>query len=402
LNKHLFALTLALVLSLPLAAVDYGIVSRQQIDGENAGPVYTFSTAPWLSASPGEQLDLYFSAGYTLSWQAGAWLSVPEISRFFLRYRPRANTVLEAGRIAYRDIRGSVASGLFDGLSLSLNFSGSRFSVRALYTGLLYKETADIAMTAADREAYRVPVNYDGGAFVDTYFASRRFIGALGWESPEFGNRNTLAVEAIGQADLNPRDDLLHSGYVSVRYRRQLMQDLGLELGGTAALAGPADTGPALGLSASGRLNWDLPKGAADRLSLDIRYTSGETDTALTAFPGITMLPQGFVLRVTPEGLALVQGEYRVRLHQALSWELGGAYVFRTGDTAARGAFGAAVADRDSPFLGAEFRTAFIWVPFSDLSFNLDCGVFVPQWGTYFDGETPLPWRVRAGLVFSF
>jgi hypothetical protein len=324
--------------------------------------------------------------------------------RFGLRFRPYPDFLLEAGRLWYQDIRDTVASGLFDGFSLSLRPGGSRLAARLLFTGLLYKKDADILMTGEDWTAYAEKVSYEnGGAFYETYFASRRMIGAVSWELPDIGAPgNSLAFEGIGQVDLNDRDDLLHSAYTSVRFNWSPETSLALELGGTAALAARTDTDPACAFSASGKLDWDPPGGPWDRTTLLVRYISEESGDALTSFPAVTTMVPGYVLRVAPAGLAVVQGAYRALLYQALSGELGAAYFFRTGDTAARGAFGAEAAREDSPFLGGELRTSFTWVPFSDLSLSLDCGLFIPQWGTYFASDTSLPWRISGGLIFSF
>jgi hypothetical protein len=374
-------------------------VVNQHIDAKNAGHTYSISAAPWLTVFLGEQADLNLSAGYTLLYREGGWLSMPEIHRFSLQYRPYSSCVLEAGRHPYQDLRKAVASGLFDGLSLALDLSGSRFSVRALYTGLLYKESADILMTAADIAAYQKPLNYDdNGAFGDTYFASRRLIGVLGWELAG----NNLALELIGQADMNRGEDLLHSAYVSARFGRALMDDLNLELGGTAALVKVSDKDAALGLSASGTLNWSPPGGLWDRLGLNVSYTSEESGTALTFFPAIRSSAPGFVLNSRSEGLAAVQGSYYARLYQTLWGELAAVYFLKTGENAGRGAFDAEAEDTDTPFFGGEIRASFIWTPFSDLSLNLDCGFFIPQWGNYFKSDAVVPWRVTTGIVFSF
>jgi hypothetical protein len=403
LNNLLLAL-LALGLAVPGFAADYGAAVNQQLDGRDGDHTYTGPLVPWLSVPLGERADLYFSAGYRLHYDGEDWLSLPDLRHLAFQFRPYADFLLEAGRFQYQDIRGAVASGLFDGLSLSLSPGNSRLAARHLFTGLLYKKDADILMTGGDWAAYAEKVSYqDGGAFYETFFASRRMIGAVSWELPDIiAPGNSLALEGMGQVDLNDREDLLHSAYASVRFNWSPKTDLGLELGGTAAFVTRTDVDPACALSGSGRLDWDPPGGLWDRAALLVRYTSEESGDALAAFPAVTTANPGYVLRGVPAGLAMVQGSYRALLYQALSGELGAAYFFRTGDTAGRGAFGAETSHPDSPFLGGELRASFMWIPFSDLSLSLDCGLFIPQWGAYFASNTPLPWRISGGLVFSF
>jgi hypothetical protein len=401
-NKVLLIL-LVLGLGFPVFSADYGVIITQQIDGDDGDRAYTGTAAPWISLPLGEETELYLSAGLGLYYQGGDWTALPELHRFAFQFRPAQGVLLEAGRLRYRDIRGAAASGLFDGFALSLNPGGLRFSVRVLYTGLQYKDSADIVMTGEDRTAYAKKVSYDnGGVFAQTYFASRRIIGAVSLELPESeGPERQLVFEGMGQADINGGKEQLHSAYLSARFNGALKTGLNLELGGTAAMVKETGAGPSLALSASGGLDWEPPEGVPDRLALLVRYTSGKAGKVLGAFPGITLIPQGYVLNGSPEGLALIEGTYRARLGQSLSWELGAAYFFRTGDSAALNAFGAAAGDKNAPFLGAEFRTSFVWVPFSDLSFSLDGGFFIPQWGNYLSGSS-LPWRITGGLIFSF
>jgi hypothetical protein len=395
LNKLLVVL-FALGLALPGFAADYGVTVNQTIDANDGGKVYRGTAAPWFSLFPGEQTDLYLSAGVSVYYGEDEWQYLPELYRFAALFRPYSNFSLEAGRLQYRDIRGVVASGLFDGLSLSLNTGGGSLSARVLYTGLLYKKTADIVMTAAEWAAYNTPVSYDdGGVFWDSYFAPRRMIGGIRWEAPDLGESgNSLALEGIGQADLNGGDELLHSGYFSALYHWALMEGLGLELGGTAALVKRTDIEPAFALAASAKLDWDVPGGLQDRLTLLARYNSAKSGTALTSFPSITTANQGYVFRTWQGDLSSVQGGYRARLHPVLWGELGAVYFFRAGEAASQD--GITGEDGDSPFLGREFRLSFTGAPFSDLSLALDCGLFVPQ------SDAALQWRVTGGLIFTF
>jgi hypothetical protein len=406
-NRVLGKLMIAalLALALPGFAADYGAAVNQQLDGRDGDHTYTGTLVPWLSVPLGERADLYFSAGYRLDYDGEDWLSLPALYRFSFQFRPYPDFFLETGRLPYQDIRGAVASGLFDGLSLSFRPGGvGRLAARLLFTGLLYKKDADILMTSGDWAAYAEKVSYEnGGDFYDTYFASRRMMGAVSWELPDIiAPGNSLAFEGMGQVDLNDREDLLHSAYASVRFNWFPQADLGLDLGGTMALVTQTDADPACALSFLGKLDWDPPGGLWDRAALLVRYTSEKAGDALASFPAVTTLSPGYVLRGIPAGLAVIQGSYRALLYQALSGELGAAYFFKTGDTAGTGAFDTEVSHPDSPFLGGELRASFMWVPFSDLSLSLDCGLFIPQWGAYFASDASLPWRISGGLVFSF
>ena len=104
------------------------------------------------------------------------WLFIPELSRFAFSYRINRGMFFEAGRIAYNDVTGFVAGGLFDGLRFSAATSFGGISAGAFYTGFLYKETAKITMTGGDILRYANPWDFDN--FGD-YFASRRAFAAF-------------------------------------------------------------------------------------------------------------------------------------------------------------------------------------------------------------------------------
>jgi hypothetical protein len=98
---------------------------------------------------------------------------------------------------------------------------------------LLYKDTADIYMTANDLADYEKELDYND--FGNTYFASRRVLAAAGWEIPALGdNSHGLFLQGIAQFDLNDRDQKLHTQYLSLRVPFSPDPVFDLSLGGLA------------------------------------------------------------------------------------------------------------------------------------------------------------------------
>jgi hypothetical protein len=134
-----------------------------------------------------------------------------------------------------------------------------------------------------------------------------------------------------------------------------------------------------------------------DRLSLGLRWSSGEGSKTAAFFP-VTRETQGVVLRHWFSGLMTVRAKYEIRLMPSLSAYLGGRYFIRTDDVT----FYDQYLENDSYFLGTEFDAGAVWVPFSDLSFSFVGGVFIPQPGGAFSDKAPVRFSLTLGAIFSF
>jgi hypothetical protein len=264
----------AALLSAPSAgAADFGLALNQEakasneVSGEDATIFYTPTIKPWLSASLGESVSLYLSGSVGFDYTAdiggsSAWRSpavLPEVDRTELTWTASPSLYVRLGRQRFRDPAGLIAAGLFDGLSAGFSAGGSRFSLGAWYTGLLYKDTADIVMTGRDQGEYQKPYSLEGG-----YFASRRGMASFEWERS--GLRSSLALGILGQFDLNGEEDKFHSQYLSARYGFRFSG--ALELGASGVLGVGEDPAVWLMFFAGGLgLTWTPPGGPEDRLS---------------------------------------------------------------------------------------------------------------------------------------
>ena len=120
----------------------------------------------------------------------------------------------------------------------------------------------------------------------------------------------------------------------------------------------------------------------------------------LGAFTPITGEAQGNILRPMFTGLALAQLGYTIRPLRPLVVEAAAGYLFRT-DTVS---FIAADIDDDSlsALVGGEFFLSLSWIPFSDLMFTVEGGVFLPQMGKVFTDDADIQYRLEFTAVFSF
>jgi hypothetical protein len=173
-----------LLSGIPAFAADFGIIlgteSAHHDNLKTEGSSLNATASPWVSAVLGETSDLYVSGKMTFILY-GENEEPPEsyffeLERTEMNLRPAPGIFLTLGRQRFEDGAGLVASGLFDGAAGSVKLGMSRFSLGAYYTGLLYKETAQIIMTGGDLERYGKSFDSEGLA---GYFAFRRALLAM-------------------------------------------------------------------------------------------------------------------------------------------------------------------------------------------------------------------------------
>ena len=385
-----------------LAAFDFGLILNQSVgfDGEHAE--YEAALIPRFSALLGASGELYLSASVRAVYENENWRVVPELLRSELSWRVGGRTDIGLGRIRYADPMNVIASGLFDGVRLSHHTAGGTFGIGVWYTGFLYKNRANIAMTFDDIMSINTELDWDD--FSNTYFASRRLMGALYWNHPSLAERVQVSVALIAQADLNDRYIAYHSQYLLAVITLPLERFI-FELGGVAALAQEVMDGDSAlyaAFAADIGLHWMPPLPFHSMLSLNARLTSGRTEggpVPISAFTPITALSYGDILRAEIPGLSIVSLGYTARLHHAFSAALTAMHFVRS-DISTFTAYPVAPEGSSNRFLGTEFFGRLMWSPTADMSMNLGGGIFLPSLGNVAP-DAGSRWRVELAVTFS-
>jgi hypothetical protein len=400
------------------AALDFGLVLTQEARtsnevsgsvGADAAFSYTPAISPWVSGPLGQAFNLYLSgsAGFDYTADSGgasAWRDppvLPELGRAELTWLASPSLYVRLGRQRFRDPAGLVAAGLFDGLSAGFSAAGSRFSAGAWYTGLLYKDTADIVMTRQDQEAYEKPFALDGD---EGYFASRRVMVSFEWEKPDLDLRSSLALGILTQFDVNGDDDRLHTQYLSARYGRRLPHSLELQADGVFGMG--EDPEWAVFFAGGLGLAWTPPGALDDRLSFRGLYSSpfrGEGESArLRPFTPVSSVPQGQVFSPALGGLSALRGAYTLRPRPALSLTGELSYFIRTDTVTFQDNRETDKLKGEGYFLGGECYAAAVWTPLPDLALTFGGGAFFPRLGNAFTEDAAVRWKAALALILSF
>jgi hypothetical protein len=380
-------------------AADFGVIVNEQFetalqdpsDGENL--LSKTVLAPWLSLPLGDTADFYLSAGGSLYHREGVTDVFPELFRLEAALRPVPSLTLRAGRIDYQDPARFTAKGRFDGLDAVWDAGPLRLGIGAYYTGFLYRNTATISVTPGDPADYAAALDY--GDFAATYFAPRRALGAVHLEYPGFIlKRGAIYAGFLSQYDLSDAGEKIHTQYLLLRYAFSAPGGFDVSAAGAASLRVPGSGKAAFASTLEAGVL--LPGSLPDRLSLGVRWASGEGPSTAAYFPVIKEA-QGTVIKSGFSGLMVVSAGYEARFLSSLSAGLEGRYFLRTDsatftDPHLKGA---------SRLLGLELSLSLRWAPVSDLSFSLGGGLFLPRTGEALK-EAPVSGQVSAGMIFSF
>ncbi|MCL2881088.1 MAG: hypothetical protein FWF29_12665, partial [Treponema sp.] len=233
--------------------------------------------------------------------------------------------------------------------------------------------------------------------FANTYAAPPRVLAALYGEFPGIPDgRGHLYAGLLAQFDLSNAQERFNTQYLLLRHSLSY-KSLDLNLAGAIELENTKAKGIAGAYAVSLEGGLLLPAALRSRLSLTLNWASGEGPDAAAYFP-IVREAQGMVFQPQFSGMMTIRAQYEARFFQSLSGNLGARYFIRT-DTSS-------YVDPDltdsSYFIGAELYAGLLWIPFSDLSFFLNGGAFLPKTGSAMTSDAPVRWLVNLGTTFSF
>jgi len=358
-----------------LFAIDVGIVLDQNaiVSGTSGGAAFGYNgiAIPRITGLIGDAGDFYISGGFNFKTNPGSF--VPEFLRtdFIYRY---GSMDFAAGRMAYDDPLGYVASGLFDGARFSQYTNIGKFSAGAWYTGLLYKERAKIEMTENEYAAYKADIDWND--FSNTYYAPRRFLAAVDWEHKGLLEKAVVRLSLLGQFDIT--EEKLHSQYLAGKAIYPFGA-FNIDLGGSFELIETKDkTSPAFAVDAA--LAWRNP---THFVSLGVKHASGESG-GVAAFLPLTTNAPGQFWKPKISGLTMLSVDYTARLYETLSVGFYPAYYILNG-TGSNG--------RN----GGEIFAAAYWSPSPDISVNLGAGA---SFGDV-SPDDKASWRVALNVVLS-
>jgi hypothetical protein len=405
-KKHLCLLIILLLPGLIMAG-EFGLVINQyagtdNLKNEDGSFEYNALFIPRLLFLIGDGADgkpmgsFYASAGMTLGYSDG-FLYVPELLRTELSMLWK-EMGLRAGRFDYSAPLSFIANGLFDGIQFSHSSPAGRFSLGAWYTGLLYKKSANINMTANDSAINNFPLDYN--EFTGTYFAPRRLLTSLDWEHLAIADVLRLNAAINAQFDLGD-DEKYHSQYFSIKAGLPV-NNLFFELGGcfaTSQYESPYDSFSNLSLAGDLGIHLTLPTSFNSRLSFNAQCASGQLDDNWGCFVPVTTKETGSIFNAKMSALTVLGLNYSGLFTEKFGTNFSVKYFIRN-DLTTTGIYPVLGEENDGHVLGAEFFGSLIWSPVSDLHFNLGGGTFIPALGDNWKDAKPV-WLLELTLIFT-
>jgi len=396
--------TVFALLPISISAFDFGLITNQymglggQGDEENNFN-YKADILPRLSFPAGDTGDFILSAGFTMGVGNNEdFYFVPELLRTELSLR-FGNSGIKAGRMSYSDPLNFIVTGLFDGIQF-FNFSNvGTFNAGVWYTGLLYKKTANITMTANDLLIYSSELNFDD--FSNTYFAPKRLLLSLDWGHPSIGELISLKTAITGQIDLSDEDGKYHSQYLTLKASIPAKSFL-FELGGsleTAQTVSEIEDQFNTAFAWSFGLFWNLPTNINSRLSFTGNFAGGKVNDSLGAFVPVTTKVFGDIFQAKLSGITVLGLNYTARINHAVGTSFTASHFVRN-DLGTFSGYPVISAESDGYSLGTEFFARLVWSPFSDLQFNLGGGAFIPALGNAGPDENA-KWRFDLTAILA-
>jgi len=390
-------LLLLIIFPAGLRAYDFGVTLNQEfgyggISG-NTEMDYKGGLIPWFSTSLGKSGDLNISAFVKVVYEYEQTIFTGEFLRAELSWR-FDNFKIKFGRIPYSAPLDFIAEGFFDGAQVLFDTKIGTFYAGGLYTGLLYKKSANITMTPEDFFSYYTVPDKSYDLFSDTYFASKRILAAVGWEYPEIAGKIRGKAAILGQFDLNDVDNPYNSMYISAKAAIPIKEFI-ISTGLCAQIAKPAED-TEIGLAGELGILWITPTSFFSQLSLIGRFSSGETGS-FSPFIPITTKPQGSVLQAKLSGLSVFSLDYTVKPLQTVAAGLIFSYFYLS-DNITYTSYPVNPVDNGGSALGGELFGRIVWNPLTDLSLSLGTGIFLPSVGNV-NREADPQWRLELGLI---
>jgi len=397
--KHKTIILIAVFLICGLAgasAMDFGASLGVQFKSEkieetvNSGII---SLAPWFYMPIGEA-DLNIAAGVQLDINnKKRKVFVPELFRLEFSAKPIDGLYLKVGRFFWKDASQFTAKGNFDGVDAVYDLGIVRVGAAALYTGLLYKDTANINVSPTDPKMEYYFSDFKWSEIGNTFYAPRRLLLSVYGDFPGLPiERGSLQAGLLFQFDCSKASEKFHTQYFLLR-DSFAYKDFDGAVAGALGLEKTKADGTRIGLGFTAEGGWQTPAPIKDRLSLGMIWASGETEGKLASYYPVVVEPQGIVMQQHFSSIMAIKPAYEARIMQTLSAILGLQYYFITDAKE--------YLYDNKRAMGLEVDGTLMWVPFSDLSFNVIGGLFFPKAGNVMKDE-PVMYSITIGGTFSF
>jgi len=382
--KRLDVIAAALVAAMavaPAAALDFGLDITDETSVAGAGDevkLYQENQAvAWLSMPVGAYSSLYASVLYQFS---GDFTLAPSASSAIVPYAFTAGRVeLEGfrsldsssslkwsvGRVPFQDYSGRVVDSLLDGARIELALGSTLLSAAAGYSGLVFKDDADMRIDKDDTDIY---------ADDDSIFAPKRLVLSIGARFVELLALHDFGVDGWAQFDLDSGGAVVtHTQYFEPFIEGRVGRTLRWRFWGALELG--QDPEFLYALAGGARLRMTLPETYGLRLTGALSWAGGDYDGTG---------PMAFFKPITTSSLSTVSAAlFEDALSASFDAQVSPARGLSVGANIAANFESGAI----DGYLGTEASGRVSYRPVNDFSATFTGGAFAPA-----DGD--LQWLV--------
>lgn len=290
------------------------------------------------------------------------------------------------GRFLISDYSSKILNSQLDGFLFSTDLSNVTVFFNAGYTGLLYKNDANIFLSQADKDFF----------LTNTLFAPSRIVTGIGIKSLELLPLHDMGLELYAQFDTAPTN-AVHTQYAEAYVDGRINQNFKWRMFAILCARLP-DTVTQYAASAGLRFKASFPELLALRISQETLWASGSFDSLLPFLPInqstlATVFGGAFTDSIVPSL------ELSINPISILSIGLKGTGIFRS--TLNAPADITFPETSSSYYLGSEAGLTFNLRPTSDLSVNAALGAFIPNTVDAYAVASPVRYFGAVNLVFS-
>lgn len=395
--KRIVIILLFVSLLLPLSAMDFGvnINNSSSLKGSSAEDLslnQQNTVSLWFSTPAGSDSSLYLSGLYKFS---GSFNYLPDKSYTIVPFIVTAGRMewegfkalsdnssisWSLGRIPFSDYSAKTVNATLDGAKALVSFGPIQVSSALAYTGLTFKEDANIMVDNDDEERFR---SSDTGW--PNNFATQRLLASIGSRFVEILPKHDFGLDLWAQFDLEQEGSKTHTQYIEPFIEGRVGSVFRWRFWSSLEL-GTQEEDFFYALAAGARARWTVRELKNLSVTASANFAGGDYDDSgpMTAYKAVNLTSLAMISSLNfSDAMALALDISLIPFRAFnVGWNMN--MLFTPGSSAY--------------FVGNELLVKLGYKPKNDFSLNLMAGVFLPNERMY---DIASEWLFSVAAVLS-